>query len=476
MRHRAAFLPRNIISSRASSPPNEQRTSEPAMPMFTRTPMTGQTKRTGAGKQPKRQQYVSAHSRGALAQGGAYKDIEPLLAESVRAQVEREAEEIRQQGGEVPDEVMEANAMVLQESYDRDMRDRERKEGKETKYPPRRYVKQDVTDTYVDMFRKALASDPGRRPALPPLSIPMEKTILSAETSTGEKKGLTSFGTVTTLAAPKTKDLIASLLTGQKAGKARLSGPLGRMQSEREVEKLAQRVEDQLYDRTRMRQETTRDIDQIPGYEDLVDLPESAQRWLTKAPERWSEVFGQNPHWMQKILKDLHNAYRFPPRGASTGYLSSVIRDITAMLDKEAGRMMSSSHSRLRSRALLKEVRSRPNNPIPRYDDTLDYVPTDYVRGVARVAPGHETYEAGPNVQQTYAMPHGDSLIGKGQPLHVPHTEYATPEQRLLQKEAIHAVVGLKPRKTGYQYRAGKSRSYTHQRMGKTAGRRLGAY
>lgn len=430
--------------------------------MMMRTPLGKQNKRMGAGKQPKKQQYVRSHLK--AAQGGAFADVK--MQPTALTRFEREKRILEEQSGEqMTDEAMEQLAQDIEDTLQEEQKEAKR-EGR-VWYPPETKL------TDVEFFEATNPDITALRGRAKARQTEIEKKLKEAKTiaTAAEMSGSASLS-----GAPRTEDLISRLLGGPRLGKTSLSGPLGRMGQEREAERVAEQAERLLSRRTRMAQETIRDIDQIPGHEDLVDLPASAQRWLTMAPERWSGVLGQNPHWMGKILKDLHAAYRFPPRGASTGYLASVIRDLTAMLDKEEGRMMSSSHSRLRSRALLKQVRSRPNNPIPRYDDTLDYVETDYVRGVARVAPGFETYEAGPNVQQTYAMPHGDTLIGKGRALAIPHTEYATPEQRLLQKEAIHAVVGIKPRRTGYQHGVMKGRAPTHLKMGKTAGRRLAMY
>lgn len=182
----------------------------------------------------------------------------------------------------------------------------------------------------------------------------------------------------------------------------------------------------------------------VPEARDLEDLPERAQRFLMSVPERWNEVIGAYPEWLDRIERDLYAAYHYPPRGAKRDYLRAVIADLTEMLDKEHSRLISSSRSRLRERALLKKERRSALHPVTTYDNIVEMVRPTYERGLRAVAPGYGVNEAGPHVDLTSAMPSGLELFARGQALKPPHVDYRTPAERLMQQEVVHEVVGAK--------------------------------
>ena len=176
----------------------------------------------------------------------------------------------------------------------------------------------------------------------------------------------------------------------------------------------------------------------------LETLPAAAQRFLTGMVTKWPTVFTLNPSWVGRITRDVRAAHLYPPRGSNPQeFLDSVIEDLAEMLAKEEDREShSSSASRMRSvgrrrGALQRSPIAQPGGiDFDLYEETrAGFV---HPKSSDRTAPGYHTYSGGPYVDNTYAIDYDASATSLSAPM--PHTNYATPEQRLQAAEAVSAA------------------------------------
>ena len=234
-------------------------------------------------------------------------------------------------------------------------------------------------------------------------------------------------------------------------GKASVRGPLARMADASERRRTDIK---EVLDTMRKKEEIAEAIaaatgkapgDVAPTKVGLVieKLPVPAQRFVTSMTTQWPTVFELNPSWVAKIERDLLAAHLYPPRGASSHYLATVIQDIAEMLDKEQARLENPSRSSLRLHARRKTGR-RAANPLVEYGGEEPYGVsgmTEFIHQGAQQSGGSpaDPYDApGPDVETTAFNPPGTVTIGDGHELPTPQFSYATPEQRLQQQEVLH--------------------------------------
>ena len=179
----------------------------------------------------------------------------------------------------------------------------------------------------------------------------------------------------------------------------------------------------------------------------LDTLPERARAFIMSMRTRWPEVFAANPAWIAKIERDIKSAHLYPPRGAASNYLDSVLTDLGEMLDKEQQREENPSRSVLRSLARRKAGSQRVANPVIEYNGEDPYGVngmTDFVHQGAQLSGGTaaDPYDApGPDAEDTCYNPQGTVTIGEGKPLHFPIFSYGRPTRADAGDFKAHAKV-----------------------------------